>query len=117
MLNLAVHIVTTSIQSVDVYRICICYFFTKYNNNIAGCLHSIKRTSSVPNAAVCLCNIKHTVDRDRCKVRRAAWERYVITLLRSAWQIRWMPQLTFHWSARQRGIPLGDSLAVKKVRC
>jgi len=65
MLNLAVHIVTTAIQSVEVYRICICYFFTKYNNNIADCLHSIKSTSSVPNTAVCLCNIKHSVDRDR----------------------------------------------------
>jgi len=37
MLNLAVHIVTTAIQSVEIYRICICYFFTKYNNNIADC--------------------------------------------------------------------------------
>jgi len=37
MLNLAVYKVTTAIQSVEVHRICICYFFTIYNNNIADC--------------------------------------------------------------------------------
>ena len=70
--KLVVHIVTTAIQSVEVYRICICWSFTKYNNNIAGCLHSIKRTSSVPNATVCLCDIKRSVDSDRWKKCRAA---------------------------------------------
>jgi hypothetical protein len=48
MLNLVVRIVTTAIKSMEVYRICMCYFFTKCNNNTAGCIHSIKRTSSAP---------------------------------------------------------------------
>ena len=70
--KLAVHIVTTAIQIVEVYRICICYFFTKCNNNKAGCLHCIKYTSSVPTETDCLCNIKDSADRNRWKTLRAA---------------------------------------------
>jgi hypothetical protein len=54
MLNLAVRIVTTAIQIVQVYRICMCYFFTKYNNNIASRLSAQYDAPFIGSESNCL---------------------------------------------------------------